>query len=289
MQLIDCNPLPVEITRTYGGLTGPKISVRYNDEVYMLKSQQRLKDKNFKNIELSYANDPITEYIGSHIYALLRYPVHDTLLGTYNNKLCVLCKDLAYPDSIIEFKSLRNTLMDEKVIQHSSGMSTSLDDIMQVIDLYPAIDKEQCLYHFWTMFAVDSVIGNTDRNNGNWGFLKYENSLVRCPVYDCGGCLNNKRSDEQMKTDIQSGSIKNIALNYTLSFKHNGRRVNPFHYMQKHMNVYLQFGVNLTSSLQMSKVIALIDSLGDILSPIKRLYYVTLIDYRVSELRKYGK
>ena len=55
------------------------------------------------------------------------------------------------------------------------------------------------------------------------------------------------------------------------------------------MNVYLQFGVNLTSSLQMSKVIALIDSLGDILSPIKRLYYVTLIDYRVSELRKYGK
>ena len=24
---------------------------------------------------------------------------------------------------------------------------------------------------FWDMFVIDSLIGNTDRHNGNWGFL----------------------------------------------------------------------------------------------------------------------
>lgn len=288
MQLIDCNNLPVISTRTYGGLTGSKIAVEYNGEVYMLKTQQRLKDKNFKNVELSYANDPVTEYIGSHIYALLGYPVHETFLGTYKDKLCVLCKDFAYPDSITEFKFLRNTLMDESVIQHSSGMSTSIDDILQVIDMYPSIDKCNCLTHFWTMFAVDSIIGNTDRNNGNWGFFNKGETLVTCPVYDCGGCLNNKRSVDQMRSDLATGNIKVMALNYTLNFKVGNKRVNPFHYMDKHMNDYLQFGVNLVSTLKMSEVINMISSI-DVLQPIAKLFYVSLIDMRLMELRKYRR
>lgn len=285
MNLIDCNSLSIEVTRTYGGLTGSKIAVWYKGALYMLKCQQRLKDKNFKNVELSYANDPITEYIGSHVYGLLSYPVHDTILGTYDGKLCVLCKDFAYPNSITEFKYLRNTLMTEDVIQHSSGMSASLDDILQVIQYYSAIDKEQCLLHFWTMFAIDSIIGNTDRNNGNWGFLQKDNILVPCQVYDCGACLNNKRSERQMEQDIQSGNIKNIALNYTLNFKHGGRRVNPFHYMKHNMNNFLLSGMQLVASLRMSDVLSLLCSLGDILSPMQRLYYSKIIDYRLVEVR----
>ena len=61
--------------------------------------------------------------------------------------------------------------MSEAVIQHSSGMSTELADVLQVIELHHNIPKEEALQRFWIMFVIDSLIGNTDRNNGNWGFL----------------------------------------------------------------------------------------------------------------------
>ena len=42
------------------------------------------------------------------------------------------------------------------------------------------------------MFVIDSLIGNTDRHNGNWGFLvnKSTDKIKFSPIYDCGSCLN---------------------------------------------------------------------------------------------------
>lgn len=33
------------------------------------------------------------------------------------------------------------------------------------------LDTEKIKEKFWDMFIVDSLIGNTDRHNGNWGVL----------------------------------------------------------------------------------------------------------------------
>ena len=42
------------------------------------------------------------------------------------------------------------------------------------------------------MFVKYALIGNTDRHNGNWGFLlDLESGKVKfAPIYDCGSCLN---------------------------------------------------------------------------------------------------
>ncbi len=93
LNLIDRNNLSVEKYRTYGGVTGSKIGVWYNGNLYMLKTQQNVKQRNFRNVEISYANDPISEYIGSHVYELCGITVHETLLGEYRGKICVLCRD----------------------------------------------------------------------------------------------------------------------------------------------------------------------------------------------------
>jgi len=34
------------------------------------------------------------------------------------------------------------------------------------------IDSESTKQKFWDMFIVDSLIGNTDRHNGNGGYIK---------------------------------------------------------------------------------------------------------------------
>lgn len=46
-----------------------------------------------KNINLSYSNSPVCEYIGSKIYELIGMPVHNTILGVRNEKIVVACED----------------------------------------------------------------------------------------------------------------------------------------------------------------------------------------------------
>lgn len=47
-----------------------------------------------KNIQLSYSNSPVCEFIGSQIYEKLGFPVHETILrGERNRKIVVACGD----------------------------------------------------------------------------------------------------------------------------------------------------------------------------------------------------
>ena len=63
------------------------------------------------------------------------------------------------------------------------------------------IDTKETKQKFWDMFVIDSLIGNTDRHNGNWGFLKNikDEKLVFAPIYDCGSCLFAIYTDEKMQ------------------------------------------------------------------------------------------
>lgn len=285
MKLINCDELDVDYTRGYGGATGSKIAVKYDNAIWMLKRGQSFKTRTMKNVSLSYANDPISEYIGSHIYGLLNIPVHDTLLGSYSGRICVLCKDLAYPYQIVELRTIRNMIMDENVVQSSSGMSLYLRDVLETVNMSNAIDTESSLERFWLMFVIDALIGNTDRNNGNWGFLKQGNSLVLSPVYDCGGCLNNKRSDDQMLHDIETDNINNLAINYVFNFlDERGKRINPFHYIEKHPNKHIVKALELIDSSLLSKMYVLIDSLGDLISETRNRWYKEILLVRLNKL-----
>ena len=63
--MMDFTSLPRR-NKSYAGANGSKIAVVYNDELYMLKfpGAARL------NQEMSYANGCISEYLGSHVFAL---------------------------------------------------------------------------------------------------------------------------------------------------------------------------------------------------------------------------
>ena len=55
------------------------------------------KHKIKRTIAVSYTTSPVSEYIGSHIYQSMGFPVHETKLGTYQNKVVVACKDFKLP------------------------------------------------------------------------------------------------------------------------------------------------------------------------------------------------
>ena len=290
VDVVVCDSLPIVRTRTYRGMTGPKICVQYRGGYYILKSRQRLYDKGFSNVTLHYANDPISEYVGSHIYEIVGIPVHETILGTYNDRLCVLCKDLAYPKQIVELRDVRNIIMSEEVTQSNDGMSSSISDIMQIIDECNAIDyKESTRQRFYQMLVVDALIGNTDRNNSNWGFLATDNdTLELCPVYDCGGCLNNKASDEQLSEYINDEEkMRQLALEYTVHLKDvHDNEINPFHYIEHNLdNPFILRSLALVKDVDENKIFDLIDSLDNICTSDRRWYYKRILSMRLAKLR----
>lgn len=90
--MIDFTGLPIR-NKTYAGANGSKISVIYNDVLYMLKFPAVPSI----NKEMSYANGCISEYLGCHIFESVGIPVQNTLLGTYTKngkqKIVVACRD----------------------------------------------------------------------------------------------------------------------------------------------------------------------------------------------------
>ena len=184
--------------KVYGGANGSKRGILYNGESYMLKFPAETKI----NKGISYSNSTVSEYIGCHIYNLLGIPVQETLLGIYEHKgktkTVVACKDLESDGyKLKDFASLKNTIIDSV----RGGYGTDLSDILQTIEEQHFVSPLELKKFFWDMFVVDSLIGNFDRHNGNWGFLVNEEKqhIQISPVYDCGSCLFSEMDDELMQ------------------------------------------------------------------------------------------
>ncbi len=73
--MIDFTNLPVR-NKTYAGANGSKISVLYNNELYMLKFPA----VPVINKDMSYANGCVSEYLGCHIFESIGIPVQKTML-----------------------------------------------------------------------------------------------------------------------------------------------------------------------------------------------------------------
>ena len=205
--MLDFTNLPTK-KKAYGGANGSKLSVIYNDELYMLKLPMHA----LKNPNLSYTNSCTSEYLGCHIFNMLGIKAQETLLGTYKYhdkvKTVVACKDFTFPGVVIlDFASIKNQIIDSA----SNGYGTELSDIIDTINKQTVVDSEELKEHFWNMFVVDAFIGNWDRHNGNWGFLYNQETdkLEIAPIFDCGSSLFPQIDDELIKKVISSKAEMN--------------------------------------------------------------------------------
>lgn len=205
--MIDFTNLPTR-KKAYGGANGSKLSVIYNDELYMLKLPMHA----LKNPNLSYTNSCTSEYLGCHIFNMLGVKAQETLLGTYEYhgkvRTVVACKDFTSPGVVImDFASVKNQIIDSA----SNGYGTELSDLLDAIDKQTAVDPKVLKERFWDMFVIDAFIGNWDRHNGNWGFLYNQETdqMEIAPIYDCGSALFPQIDDELIKKVLSSKSEMN--------------------------------------------------------------------------------
>lgn len=228
----------------YSGNDCCKEGVLIDGEPWIAKYPRTTRDLKGKHLP-SYTSSPVSEYIGSHVYASLGIPTQVTELGYRCGKVVCACKDFTYPGMrLFEFKEIKNALSDEDEgfsVAPSDGESVYLNDVLTAIETSDLLkDIPGVKERFWDMFVVDAFLKNPDRNNGNWGVLmtaplQYE----LAPVYDLGSSLFSKRSAslaekrlEVMDNVEQDAFGTNISC-YKLALPEGGSEaIHPFSYMK---------------------------------------------------------
>jgi len=280
--------------RMYGGTAGRKMGITYNGKDYLVKFPGNLKEQKMKNINLSYSNSPVCEYIGSKIYEIVGLPVHNTILGIRNNKIVVACEDfLQDGDRLYEFDKIKVTFEPHFLDSNgneTNGVGVDLYEIMMTIQDHPFLqDVPGVKEHFWNMFIIDALIGNTDRNNSNWGIiLRKDGSKEIAPVYDNGNCLNSKWDHEKMRI-VMNDADKMEAEAYKARrciFELHGKRVNPYHIIEsREYPECLEAVHRLTTQIgnNMDKIQAMIKEIP-ILSEIQKRFFISMIEYRYEKV-----
>ena len=280
--------------RMYGGTAGRKMGITYNGKDYLLKFPGNLKDHKMKNINLSYSNSHVCEYIGSKIYELVGLPVHNTILGTRNGKIVVACEDfLKDGDRLYEFDKIKVTFEPHFLDSNgneTNGIGVDLYEIMMTLQEHPFLQNISGVEeHFWNMFVMDALIGNTDRNNSNWGIiLRKSGSKEIAPVYDNGNCLNSKWDDEKMQIvmddvdKIEAEAYKARRCIYELQ----GKKINPYHIIESMKYQECSDVVRkLTPKIEscMSRIRIMIEEIP-VLSEIQKHFFTLIIQKRYEKV-----
>lgn len=282
--MIDFTGLPV-LNKTYAGANGSKISVLYNDEVYMLKFPAAPKI----NKEMSYANGCISEYLGCQIFKSVGIPAQETILGTYSKngkqKIVVACKDFTSDGIVLQdFASLKNTIIDSL----HNGYGTELNDIVETLEKQTAMDPQTLKDWFWDMFIVDALIGNWDRHNGNWGFLYHTatDKISLAPIFDCGSSLFPQADEQIMRKTLNDSAERDVRIfEIPMSgIKVDGQKIQYFKFISSLKNKDCTEALKrILPKIDMEKIDTIVDE-TPFISDLQKMFYKTMLRERKEKI-----
>ena len=293
MQLEDFNVYR-QNQRMYGGTAGRKMGISCGGKDYLLKFPGNLKEQHMKNISLSYSNSPVCEYIGSKIYEQLGIPVRSTILGIRNDKIVVACEDfLENGDRLYEFDKIKVTFEPNFLDSNgneTNGSGVDLYEILMTIKEHPFLqDVPGVTEHFWNMFVIDALIGNTDRNNSNWGIiLRRDDTKEIAPVYDNGNCLNSKWDDVKMQAVLEDEKKLEAETHKARRciYELHGKKINPYQLIEgMEYRECCEAVLRLTPRIGdcISQIYEIIDDIP-VLSKVQKQFYSVMIKERYEKI-----
>ena len=111
----------------YAGRAGEKRGIIYNGEMWFLKFPKNTVGMS-KVSGLSYVTSPLSEFIGSSIYKLLGYDVHETILGICNDGKRI---------PITKILDIVNQNNKESIFRVYSRINENMDKIKSLINDIP--------------------------------------------------------------------------------------------------------------------------------------------------------
>lgn len=264
-----------------------KKTLIYNNKKYLVKFPDPVREKN-KNI--SYINNAFSEYLGSNIFKIVGFETQNTILGKYNyngkEKIVCACEDFTGNNHILyEFENLALSTNPDKKIE------TEIKDILEVLEEGKnLINAEETKQKFWDMFIIDCLIGNTDRHNGNWGFIlnKETGKTAFSPIYDCGSCLNPMLEDRDLEK-VSKTELKNLAINCYSCLKENGKKINYISYIKQMSNEECNKAIlRCFNNINMNEIEKFIDDI-ECMSKTRKDFYKEIINMRYNIIEEVYK
>jgi hypothetical protein len=283
MELVDFTNCEERIN-VYKGSEKKKTLI-YNGKRYLVKFPDPLREK---NKDISYINNAFSEYIGSKIFKISGFETQEVLLGIYNfsgkEKIVCACEDFtSQQTTLYEFENLTISNNVDKKIE------TEITDIIEVLkENSKFINSEETIKMFWKIFIIDALIGNTDRHNGNWGFIQNENMEIKfAPIYDCGSCLNPLLDDSDIEKCLNNKSeMKNLIVNTYSCLKENNKKINYISYITSLKNENCNSALlEVFEKIDLNKILNMIGEI-DCISSKRRNFYKILITERYNIFEK---
>ena len=262
--------------RYYSGAERKK-SILINEKPYLVKFQ--------KNSREGLRFNHVSEYLGSHIFALLGIETQETFLGTYNGENVVVIQDFLGEDEVfVPF----NGIGDSSLEQDKEKYQYSYEDIIGMLqDNVKLTNVEQTIDLFWDMFIIDALIANFDRHGSNWGFIKKDNKYRLSPIFDNGSSLFPQlNTDEKLESVLcnQEEIDKRIYKFPTSQVKYKGKKSSYYEIISslafEECNNAL---VRIVERIDFDKINKLIDSIENI-SEKRREFYKTILQQRYEKI-----
>ncbi|NLG02711.1 MAG: hypothetical protein GX567_02555 [Clostridia bacterium] len=136
--------------------------------------------------------------------------------------------------------------------------------------------------------AQETLLGNFDRHNGNWGFLYNEDESVSmiAPVFDCGSCLLPQADEIIMKKVLEDESALNARVYQfpTSAIKLNGQKMNYYDFISsmkyKECNAALE---RIVPKIDLIQIAGFIEKIPYI-SEIQKEFYIKYISARFEKI-----
>lgn len=260
----------------YGG-SERKEGITIDDQDYMIKFQ--------KHTAFGKRNNHISEFLGSHIFALCGFETHKTYLGYKDGEEVVACKDFNLPGKqFVPFNDVGESTLD----QDKETYQYDYEDIMQMLrDNSKLTNVQETISTFWRIYVMDAFLGNFDRHGANWGFIKENNQYRLAPVFDNGSCLFPNLIDENEMEKIivsEEETDKRVFKFPTSQVRLNGKKSSYFDVINSlqfdECNEALRYVI---SKLDMNKVEELIDE-TPLISDCQKRFYKHILNARYNKI-----
>ncbi len=208
-EIYDLDPYPLSRKNgLYGGSAGSKDGIVINGQDWFVKYPK--KARRMDDVDMPYTAAPLCEYLGSHVFSILGFNTHETLLGIRKGKVVVACRDFTdYASRLAEIRTIRNysneqlsEILGITLRETRDTHKVDLEALITHIRHNPILVKVPDIESFFFKQAVvDIYIDNSDRSNGNWGLIRYMDGRPDeiAPVFDNGGSFQNDLSEEKAK------------------------------------------------------------------------------------------
>lgn len=244
------------------------------------------------DLDTSYVNNVISEYLASHILEIAGFDVHHTFIGTREQNLLVACENFTSAHQhLIEFGQYMRKHYDSGDIGH-------VPDIRQIkYVLYH--DPVLCDYaeelwaSFWERFIGDALVGNFDRHMGNWGYITdtQAKKIYASPIYDNGSTLFPALSEKAMRELVlpfEKEIMKRTFLFPKAALTVNGNKVSYLDMLSSGYEPLAGKAVRKIVPVILEKmpcINAFIDD-QDFLSDTRKTFYKTMVNVRAEYILK---